>query len=223
MCYSVESSLRTTLLSFFSIVYLLSSGIPHFQWIGVTLIGWCGMQFDELLLWLTNPRKGCTTWNNIITMSLIPFTLFSQPIFALWGALYVFPWKKLTNLNKQLMIFYTIMCMTLMYFIHFFNPSKVCTTVTEQGHLNWTTSKFVGQYKLFPYIWLIIIVLPLLIIWKKSFLLILLICIIPIFGFFYGSLKTDSHGSIWCYYTSYTSIIAVIALFLQQNNIYHIL
>ena len=70
MCFSVESSLKTTSLSLFAIVYLLSSRIPHFQWIGVGLIGWCGMQFAELLLWLTEPRKGCTLWNKIITMTL---------------------------------------------------------------------------------------------------------------------------------------------------------
>lgn len=222
MCYSIESSIRTTLLSFISIVYLLTSGIPHFQWIGVALIGWCGMQFDELLLWLTNPRKECTTWNKIITMSLIPFTLFSQPIFALWGSLYVFPWKKITQLKKQLMIFYTILCAIIIYFIHFNKPDKVCTIVSKQGHLNWSTNNYVIKNKLLPYIWLIIIVLPLFILWNKSFILIFLICVLPLFGFLYGE-RTDSHGSIWCYYTSYSSIIAVIALFLQKNNIYRIL
>ena len=40
MCYSVETSLKTTLLSLFSIIYLLSSGIPHFQWIGRSRINW---------------------------------------------------------------------------------------------------------------------------------------------------------------------------------------
>jgi len=50
MCYSVESSLKTTLLSLAAIIYLLSSRIPHFQLIGAALIGWCGMQFAELCL-----------------------------------------------------------------------------------------------------------------------------------------------------------------------------
>ena len=59
MCYSVESSLKTTVLSFFSIIYLLASGIPHFQWLGITLIGWCAMQFEELLLlWGEFPDLG---------------------------------------------------------------------------------------------------------------------------------------------------------------------
>ena len=219
MCYSVTSSLRTTLISFISIVYLLSSGIPHFQWLGITLIGWCGMQFDELLLWLTKPRKGCTSWNKIITMSLIPFTLLSQPLFSLWGSLYVFPWKKLTQLKKQFMICYTIMCTIIIYFVHFFNIEKTCTTVSNDGHLDWFTFNYVFKNRILSYIWAIIIILPILINWNKSFLLIIGLCILPLFGFQYGKL-TDAQGSIWCYYTSYASIIASIALFLQKNNIY---
>ena len=105
MCYSVESSLKTTLISFVSIVYLLSSNIPHYQWLGILLIGWCGMQFDELLLWLTEPQKECTKTNEIITMTLIPFTLVSQPLFSLWGSLIVFPWKTSSNLRKQFILF----------------------------------------------------------------------------------------------------------------------
>ena len=124
MCYSVESSLKTSSISFLAIVYLLSSNIPHFQWLGIVLIGWCGMQFDELLLWLTDPRKECTKWNEIITMSLIPFTLASQPLFALWGSLYVFPWKTLSNIRKHFMIFYTLLCILIIYFVHFITQIK---------------------------------------------------------------------------------------------------
>ena len=50
MCYSVQSSLQTTTISLVSILYLLSSNIPHYQWLGIALIGWCGMQFDELFI-----------------------------------------------------------------------------------------------------------------------------------------------------------------------------
>ena len=222
MCYSVESSLKTSAISFFAIVYLLSSNIPHFQWIGIALIGWCGMQFDELLLWLTEPRKGCTKWNEIITMTLIPFTLASQPLFALWGSLYVFPWKTLSNFRKQFMIFYTLLCIFIIYFIHFYKPDKTCTTVTKDGHLSWGTNKYVSNTAIFTPIWALLISLPLIVFWNKSYLLICLILICPIFGYQYGQ-YTDSQGSIWCYYTSYTSIIASIALFLHQSNIYRII
>ena len=221
MCYSVQSSIKTTTISFLSIVYLLTSNIPHFQWLGITLIGWCGMQFDELLLWLTNPRKGCTKLNQLITMTLIPFTLAAQPLFALWGSLYVFPWKTLTRIRKQCMLFYTVYCIVNIYFVHFYKPYKTCTTVTKEGHLNWTTFNPIERRHTNPYIWLSVIALPLLILWNKKYLLIILLGILPLIGFHIGK-YTDSHGSIWCYYTSYTSIIASVALFLYKFNIYRV-
>jgi hypothetical protein len=221
MCYSVKSSLKTTTISFLSILYLLTSNIPHFQWIGVGLIGWCGMQFDELLLWLTNPRKGCTQWNQLITMTLIPFTLLSQPLFSLWGSLYVFPWAKLSQLKKQFMLFYTVMCTIIIYFIHFYKPDKTCTTVSEKGHLRWITSNYVSKNDIFTPLWAFIIALPLVLLWNKSYFLILLLAIFPFIGYKLGS-YTDSQGSIWCFYTSYTGIIASIALFLYKNNMYRI-
>jgi hypothetical protein len=217
MCYSVESSLKTTAISFISIVYLLSSNIPHYQWLGIALIGWCGMQFDELLLWLTDPRKECTKWNEIITMTLIPFVLLLQPLAALWGSLYVYPWNTLSKLRKQLMILFTVLCIIIIYFIHFYKPDKTCTTVSEKGHLLWITSNYIHKNDILPLIWFVVISLPLLLLWNKSFILIILIGILPAIGFQLGK-YTDAQGSIWCYYTSYTSIIASIALFLHQTK-----
>lgn len=222
MCYSVESSLRTTTISFISIVYLLSSNIPYFQWIGICLIGWCGMQFDELLLWLTDPRKECTKWNEIITMTLIPFTLLLQALCPLWGALYVFPWNKMSNTTKNFMIFFTVICILIIYFMHFYKPDRTCTTVTKKGHLLWITTDYIHNNDILPYIWFVIIAIPFLIFWKKNIMLLLLISILPAIGIYIGKF-TDAQGSIWCFYTSYTSIIASIALFLYQSNIWRIL
>jgi len=222
MCYSVESSLKTTTISFLSILYLMTSNIPHFQWLGVALIGWCGMQFDELLLWLTNPRKGCTKWNQLITMTLIPFTLASQPLFAMWGSLYVFPWKTLSPVKKQIMIAYTVFCSLIVAFWYYYKPDKTCTTVTPKGHLSWVTSNYVSKSKLFTPLWALLIALPLLVLWNKNYMLLFLLGILPFIGYQYGK-YTDAQGSIWCYYTSYTSIIASVALFLKQTKLYAII
>lgn len=232
MCYSVESSLKTTSLSFFAIVYLLSSGIPHFQWIGIILIGWCGMQFAEMLLWLTDPRKGCTFWNKVITMTLIPLVLVLQPLGGLWGSTIVFPWNKSSSTRKYVMVILTAVVLCGVYYTHFWNPTKYCTTVTEHGHLYWMTVKDGDKpqknkksdqlYNLTIYtIWAILIALPLFF-WNKNPLLILLIVLIPTFGFFTG-LTTDSKASIWCHYTSYTSVISVACLLLHQTGIYNFL
>ena len=223
MCYSVESSLQTTIISFLAIVYLLSSGIPHFQWIGIMLIGWCSMQFAELLLWSTNPRKQCTLWNKIITLTLIPLVLALQPLGSLLGSLYAIPWKKSTEFRKNFIIFYSIFIILAIYFAHFFQISKTCTIVTRKGHLHWNTSPYINygyDYTIYC-LWSIIIIIPLLLFWDKNKLMLFLLLLIPFFGFIYG-MYTDGKPSIWCYYTSYASIIASVLLFLQQTNIYKI-
>jgi hypothetical protein len=221
MCYSVESSIKTTFFSLFAIVYLLTSNIPHFQWVGITLIGWCGMQFDELLLWLTEPRKGCNNWNVLITMILIPIVLMLQLLGSLFGSLYVIPWNKSSDFRKKFIIFYSIFIILAVSFAEFYKPEKVCTTVTKEGHLNWQKRKNKNEYwNIFIYyLWAFLTILPICIFWNKSYLLPFLIIVIPTFGFFTG-LTTDSKASIWCHYTSYTSIVASIALLLQQIGIY---
>lgn len=217
MCYSVESSAKTTAISLIAIIYLFTSNIPHFKWLAVTLIGWSLMQFSELLLWLTEPRKGCTDMNTLITMTLIPFTLIMQPLGSLFGSLYVIPWDKSTTFRKNFIIAYSIF-VTLMYTAyHFYKPEKICTTVTKGGHLDWYTKTKIPEYSIFTFIFIaILIVLPLFMFWDKSVLVLFLLILFPAFGFIYGKMYTDSAGSIWCYYTSYTSIISSALLFLDR-------
>lgn len=221
MCYSVESSFKTTCISLFAIIYLLRSNIPHFQWIAIGLIGWCGMQFAELLLWLTDPRKGCTIWNKIITLTLIPLILVLQPLGFLWGSLYETSWNKSSDIRKKIMIFYSIFIILVVSSCFYYKPYKICTTVSESGYLYWQTSKY--GYTIsdisFYFVWALLILLPLIVFWRKHYTVILLVLLIPTFGFFTG-LKTDSRGSIWCYYTSYSSIISIILLVLNQMQVF---
>jgi len=217
MCFSVESSLKTTSVSLLAIVYLLTSGIPHFQWIGIGLIGWCGMQFAELLLWLTEPRKGCTLWNKIITMTLIPLVLMAQPLGFLLGSLFVTPWEKSSDMRKKILIFYSLFIVLSVSYVFYYKPSKICTTVTESGHLYWSPSDY--SYSAVDitiyFMWALLIILPIGMFWNKSYAIILLLIIIPTFGLLTG-LKTDSRASIWCHYTSYTSLISIAILFAHQ-------
>jgi hypothetical protein len=225
MCYNVQSSLKTTIISLFAIIYLLSSGIDHFQWIGIILIGWCGMQFGELLLWLTNPKKGCTIWNKIITILLITFFLILQPLGSLIGSLYVIPWNKSSKFRKNFIIYYSIFICLLVLSCRFINPYKLCTTVTPMGRLFWGTNKF-KDYAIHDYIiyflWIFFIALPIILFWNKNDLAIILLWITPLIGFIYG-LYTEGKGSIWCYYTSYSSMVAIILLALYQLKIFNIL
>jgi hypothetical protein len=217
--------LKTTLLSLVAIIYLLSSGIPHFQWIAIILVGWCSMQFAELLLWITNPRKGCTIWNKIITITLIPLVLIAQPLGSLWGSLYAIPWEKSSNNRKNFMIFYTVFIILFILAYTFINPYKLCTTVTPNGRLYWNTTKhtnYTSNDYLIYFLCMVLISIPLILFWNKNNLPIYLLVIIPFIGFMHG-LYSDGKPSIWCYYTSYSSIVGIILLALFQLNIFDIM
>jgi hypothetical protein len=226
MCYSVESSAKTTLLSLVAIVVMLRSNVPHFMWIGAMMIGWCGMQFAELLLWLTNPRKSCTLVNKLITFTLIPLVLVSQPLCGLFGSFFVKPWSACNNKRKLFIVGYAAIIGFLMLVYFYKDAQKYCTTVTPEGHLHWWLSSFKSDisngYKFKYYLWLSIIFFPILMLWNISFKAIAVIAILPLFGFFYG-LKTDSSASIWCHYTSYTAIISLVIYGLYKFKIYNIL
>ena len=225
MCYSVESSAKTTLISLAAIVYLLSSGDPYFKWLGITLIGWCLMQFAEMILWFTEPHKSCSDLNKIVTMTLIPFVLMMQPLGPLLGSLFVIPWSKSTDFRKNFIVAFSALIVGLVSYAHYYNPYKVCTTVTKGGHLFWSTSNnelpdnFIN--KIVYFVWAILIILPF-IFWDKNITILLCLILLPLFGFSYGLLNTDSRGSIWCYYTSYTSVIASGFLLAKQLGLYHL-
>lgn len=226
MCYSVESSAKTTLYSFIAIAVLLQSGVPHFQWIAMTLVGWCGMQFAELLLWLTNPRKSCTPMNKLITLTLIPLVLVSQPLFVILGSFFVKPWGECNQKRKLFIVGYSAVVAFSMFISFYKDAKKYCTTVTPEGHLYWWLDNFEPEvptgYIAKYYLWLFLSFFPIYMLWNVSFKAIIAISILPLFGFFTG-LKTDSSASIWCHYTSFASLVSIVIYLLYKFKIYNIL
>jgi hypothetical protein len=102
---------------------------------------------------------------------------------------------------------------------------KYCTTVTPNGHLNWWLnfkSEKSMDYIIIYYLWVFASASPLFLLWDISYKAIVAITIIPLAAFFIG-LKTDSSASIWCHYTSFTSVMALILYGLYKFNIYNIL
>ncbi len=224
MCYNAESSLKTSAVSAAAIIYLLSSGIPHYQWLGITLIGWCGMQFAEYLLWSTNPGQICTEMNQLITMILIPLVLVLQPVGSMLGSLFVKSWSQSSATRRNMIIGFVVAVLLVVWYFHLYDVQRNCTIVTPNGHLNWTTVIYKSSdnwnpfYVFIYFVWALIIGFPLLMYWDKSWVFMSAILVMPIFGFIYG-LFTDSKASLWCYYTSYTSYITTAALFAKQMGI----
>jgi hypothetical protein len=226
MCYSVESSAKTTLYSLVAIVLMFRSNVPHFKWIGLIMIGWCSIQFVEMLLWLTNPRKSCTPMNKLITTTLIPIVLATQPMFASVGSFFVKPWSACSTGRKQFIVGYSVVAALALLVYFYKDAEKYCTTVTPEGHLHWWLKKFTSNYYtdnlIAYYIWFFLIIFPIFAFWDISYKAVVAICIMPLLGFIYG-LRTDSKGSIWCHYASYTAIISLIMYGLYKFKIYNIL
>jgi hypothetical protein len=210
--------LRTSLISAAAITYLLSSGISHYQYVGVILIGWCGMQFAEYLLWSKNPAKGCTPMNKLITLFFIPLVLMFQPLGSVLGSLFIKPWNKCTPFRKQFLVWFSALVVAGVTGFTWYFKEKSCTIVTQQYHLHWHTYKYVAKERNWGIyaLWAFIIVIPLFMFWDKSKLFLMALIMAPLFGFLYGYFYTDSKASLWCFYTSYTSVIAVAALAAKQ-------
>lgn len=218
MCYSLKSSIRTSILSLVSIIYLYSSNIPKYKWLAVTLIGWCSMQGAEAILWYTKPDVSCTLLNKTVTMTIIPIILMMQGLGALYGSFYVISWNQLSDNYKIFFIVYTIITISGILYSRFSNIESTCTTVTKQGHLDWSTNKtntlLVNSTQCIIYS-VIMIGLPLLLLWANKWE-VLIYFMVPLLGSIYG-LSTDSPGSVWCYFTSFSSIVFAIMLFLHNS------
>lgn len=225
MCYSVESSAKTSLLAFISIAILFSSNVPHFKWIALTMSGWCLMQVAELLLWLTNPRKSCTTANKVITVTLIPLVLILQLTLVALGSFFVKPWSKCSQNRKTLIVGYCIIAGAILLYNFFKKPTKYCTIVTPQGHLNWFVNNPEKNHLEMPkgyYLWLLAVMVCGFLLWDVSYNALIAVFILPVIAFIY-SYKTDSKASIWCYYSSFSAITMLVVYALYKFKIYNIL
>ena len=220
MCYSIESSANTTLYSFIAIAVLFQSGVPHFQWIAMLLVGWCGMQFAELLLWLTNPRKSCTTANKVITLTLIPFVIYLQVFGTMMGSFFVKPWNECSKSRKSFIMWYSSVTLVILLSHFYGDLNNLCATVTKSGHLNWWPSSYTIPY--FYFLWAIMTFIPMVALWNISYKIFIPLWVFPCFGFYYG-LTTDSRASVWCYYTSFTSLMAIVSYGLYKFKVYNIL
>ena len=211
---------KTTLYSFIAIAVLLQSGVPHFKWIAMILIGWCGMQFAELLLWLTNPRKSCTTANKVMTLTLIPLAIYLQVFGTIMGSFFVKPWNECSKSRKSFILWYSSVILVILLSHFYGDLNKLCTTVTKGGHLNWWPNSYAIPY--FYVIWLSMTFIPMVALWNISYKIFIPMWVFPCFGFYYG-LTTDSKASVWCYYTSFTSLMAIIFYGLYKFKFYNIL
>ena len=225
MCYSLESSLFTSSISLFAIFILYSSHIPKYQWLAFILFGWSFMQLSEAIIWGSMKFSNCNIVNKFMTIFIIPIVLMLQPLGSLYGASYVVKWENISQIYKIICISLIIITILSVLYNQFSNIKRLCSIVTKRGHLNWLLSsdnisssgKNRGKYFFHKAIgWAFMIALPLLLFWKNKYEL-LLIFLIPLFGLLYGIFYTDAYPSVWCFMTSFSSILFLV-MYLFDNN-----
>ena len=231
MCYSFDSSIRTASMSAISILYLLTSKVPKFKWLAVSLIGWCAMQLTEAILWYTNPRENCSLLNKTTTMTLIPLTLVLQQVMPLFGAVFLLPENRKSQNLKIFFYFYSLVVLfSVFYYQNIEYDYSNCTNVTESGHLYWSgkypptnKERTAKSTQIITYLWGGLLFLQFVYFWKSSSFFSLVksmfsLFAIPLYGVYLG-LKSDSPASIWCYITSFSSVWYSFILFLHNNKL----
>jgi hypothetical protein len=158
--------------------------------------------------------------NKVITLTLIPLILASQPVLAATGSFFVKPWSQCSQNRRMLIVGFCIIFSLIFLYYFFYNPTKYCTIVTKQGHLQWFLKNREMPYGY--YIWALIVAIPALLLWNISYKALLVVVIFPLFGFIYG-LRTDAKASIWCYYSSFSAITMLVVYGLYKFKIYNIL
>jgi hypothetical protein len=141
-----------------------------------------------------------------------------QPLGTLLGSLFIQPWRTSSPFRKRFLLWFSAFVVAAVVVFTVYFRDKSCTIVTKQYHLHWHTYKYDAKNRDWGIyaVWALVIVLPLLMYWDKSWLFMSILLMMPLFGFLYGYFYTDSKASLWCFYTSYTSVIAAAALAARQ-------
>jgi hypothetical protein len=210
MCYSLESSIISTGVSLSAILLLFFFvPSPKDRWMALSLTGWCGMQFAELILWWDQVRP--TPLNVFVTTAIIPLVLMLQPLGPLYGSYYLRGWQSSSRGRCLFTVLLSVMVFVGVSYSLFNSPLRNHTMVTEDGHLFWAVSNLpTRSVAMHFYVWVGLITLTTLLTCPSridSICLVLSGCAV-----FYMSLlhvSADSRGSVWCYYTHYISYTSV--------------
>ena len=156
--------------------------------------------------------------NKFITLTIIPMILIMQGLGALYGSLYVTSWHDLSIWMRSFFVVYTVVFVFMIFYSQYGNIESMCTTVTPDGHLYWNTRV---QSSVLPstdtqtiLFHSVVLALPLLILWKNKIELLYFLAI-PFLAVLYST-RTDSAGSVWCYFTSFSSVAFSLHLLAHQ-------
>jgi len=192
MCWNSTVSLNTFLFGLFSVLLALKNNIITIK-DSLFYFSVISIQLIEYFTW-----KNINNLEKIKTLSIIALLLiFLQPALNLNSSYN-------GSHKKEILMIYLI------FILYVIIKSNINFTMTKapNGHLTWDWLKFP---KMILLIWVLFLLLPR---YNKPSILILYLFIIGLI--YYSYYKSNTWGSMWCWFGSILSIILIIQVFTKD-------
>ena len=170
------------------------------------------MQWVEGLLWLDGPTPH-GTFNQIVTVGLIPLALLAQAWGPLFGSTFDQP------VRPRRWTFFLIMTLALTIVVTarvIYQPSF--TQVTPEGHLNWWSPQNPPVFSPWSYgLWAAVIGAPFLLWWRPFWQALLIVS----WGWLWAVMSfliSDSAASYWCFFVAfYAAFLLIYAVMVKDE------
>jgi hypothetical protein len=189
MCKSIEDSLFSGVLSYFTGAVLLLTGKPKYIWIGALIIAVGSMQFIDAMIWYKKSQgESSVDWARYG----VPTVLTAQYLSGYLGYVYYY--------NKRMPIYEGVLIVSILGMFYLYTSHCDESTLDKEGYLIWCGKDNTGMNPSFR---LLCRTLVMLLIFFPFFWF-------PDLFFRYGilgiafvlwmtTLLYDSFGSRWCY------------------------
>jgi hypothetical protein len=221
MCFDKQVSINTFILGIFALIMLkLNENTPYGMkgyknevYAYLFLLSIISMQLIEYMIWSNLDNKKLNTIFSMIALILI----FSQPLFSLLSG----------NAGNKIIITYLAMIVAILLYKTLYNPI-IFTTDVNGTHLRWNWLKLNGVEYTFLILWMLALFYGMYLrdirinnkinILNHGFVILILIFSVYMYS------KTDTWGSLWCFWINIISIyilfkIVFINTFMTYNKI----
>lgn len=204
MCKSIEDSVVSGAVSYFTGILLVSSGNPAYIWLGTFIIVVGSMQWIDATIWYRKER-GLSVEN--LGRIAIPIVLSLELLSAYLGYVYYY---------KKRMIPYEIILGTgILFLVYSFYEHCEEITVGNDGYLNWCGKKGVDENTTIKTIKRIIFILVLFFpFFFYPDIIIKYILLAVSFVLWLHAMQFNSFGSRWCYSFFVADILILAKLFI---------
>jgi len=199
MCWNFEVSISSGIIIYIIAFYIWFRNYNYDRWVSIVLLAIGAIQWIEAFLWKNLDSK----YNFTITNYLIPLVLLMQLAGSLYGA------SLYTEINKPLAIFYGFII--ILFYLAWINDKHIASVFKKS--LSWGNISLLSGF-----IFISLLILPVILYMKKDFLLKLLTVSFAVIFFIVSIVKyNQTWASHWCLYAVLFSFIALLRPLIPNN------